>query len=365
MKIITLLYKYCQKPWLNLLRTLLFIWNNSIRPCLLLYKIFKNFKNILMIFILTIQKVHYDSITTVHKAQIYVVRESDYFIKYFIMTIEQIISNIEVSGGNIEQFSVYLDNNTSHQNLTDLFSCIQLYPSIKNIEFIWLSDIEIKNHIEKQMRVEKSIYDCGDDFFAFIDNEIINTQIVTCCQDENKNHLHLPISTRVWARNILKGHSPLTYFVAMEATGLCKNSESQWKNFFIDVWKTYPDIHFFILNKSLDEIRDFDIGLPNVTVTKMLGYNLLEEFAIVQLADMYMGSYGTYAAIVIKSEKPFLLFDLDGTDKKYLAELIDPASHLLLERQKQILPIEDISPDYLFNYFRRFYMDLSARHRIS
>jgi hypothetical protein len=77
-----------------------------------------------------------------------------------------------------------------------------------------------------------------------------------------------------------------------------------------------------------------------------------------------MGSFDKYAAVVIGSEKPFLLFGLNETDRNTLAEFIDSASQLLLERQNHILIAEDISADCLFDYFKRFYVDLSARYTI-
>jgi hypothetical protein len=130
------------------------------------------------------------------------------------------------------------------------------------------------------------------------------------------------------------------------------------------VWEDLPCVRFLLLNYSLDWDKEFAVDLPNVTLTKMLGYNLLEEFALVQSADMYMGSFDKYAAVVIGSEKPFLLFGLNETDRNTLAEFIDSASQLLLERQNHILIAEDISADCLFDYFKRFYVDLSARYTI-
>jgi hypothetical protein len=91
----------------------------------------------------------------------------------------------------------------------------------------------------------------------------------------------------------------------------------------------------------------------------------LEEFALVQSAEMYMGSFDKYAALVIGSEKPFLLFGLKEFDRNILGEFIDPASQLLSARQKQILMAENISPYYLFNYFRQFYPELFTNHNFS
>jgi hypothetical protein len=185
----------------------------------------------------------------------------------------------------------------------------------------------------------------------------------------HRNCLRVPqLSTRVWASNILKTFKPASFIVCFHVPesdlGNELNKYAEWRQFFMRVWEAMPCVHFLLLNYSLDWGKEFAVDLPNVTPTKMLGHNLLEEFALVQSADMYMGSFDTYAAVVIGSEKPFLLFGLNETDRHTLAELMDPASQLLLERQNQILIAEDISPDYLFDYFKRFCMDLSARYTI-
>jgi len=249
--------------------------------------------------------------------------------------------------------------------LGDIFTCCRMNPFVGDINFVLTDRAQAENNaiVHGPTEVKK---------IAHLNIKVSSDEMDLQLQDKNylkaihRNCLRVPqLSTRVWASNMLKTFKPASFFVCFHVpesapgNGLSKYTE--WRLFFMRVWETMPSVNFLLLNYSLNWGKEFAIDLPNVTLTKMLGYNLLEEVAIVQSADMYMGSFDKYAAVVIGSEKPFLLFGLNETDRNTLAELMDPASQLLLERQNQILIAEDISPDSLFDYFRRFYMLFTAK----
>jgi hypothetical protein len=175
----------------------------------------------------------------------------------------------------------------------------------------------------------------------------------------HENYLKVPqLSTRVWAANILKTFKPASFIVCFNILEVDNGNEmiknNEWSNFFMRAWESFPRIQFLLLNYSLDWSKEFAIDIPNVTITKMLGYNLLEEFALVQSADMYMGSYDKYAAAVVGTEKPFLLFGLNEAKANTLMEFFALTS-------RQILITENISPDYLFQRFTEFYSEISSQ----
>lgn len=257
--------------------------------------------------------------------------------------------------------NVYVD--AKNIELGDIFTCCQMNPFVGDINFI-LAD---NNTIVHGPTNDKKITTLNIKVSS--DGEDLQLQGKNYLKAVHRNCLRVPqLSTRVWASNILKTFKPASFIVCFHAPesdlGNDLNKYAEWRLFFMRVWEAMPCVHFLLLNYSLDWGKEFAVDLPNVTPTKMLGYNLLEEFALVQSADMYMGSFDKYAAVVIGNEKPFLLFGLNDTDRNTFAEFIDSSSQLLSERQNQILIAEGISLDCLFDYFRRFYMDLSARYTI-
>lgn len=248
----------------------------------------------------------------------------------------------------------------------DIFTCCQMNPFVGNLYFGQADRAQAENntiiHMPADDRKTANLnvqvsFDGGDR----------QLQSINYINSIHRNCLRVPqLSTRVWALNILKTFKPASFIVCFHIPEDDRGSElsnfKEWRHFFMRVWDDLSCVHFLLLNYSLDLGKEFAIDLPNVTPIKMLGYSLLEEFALVQSAEMYIGSFDKYAALVIGTEKPYLLFKLNEFDRNTLTEFIDPASQLLSTRQKQILMAENISPDYLFNYFRQFYPELFTNH---
>jgi hypothetical protein len=282
-------------------------------------------------------------------------------LRDLLITLDNIgnqILSLESRSVNLS-LNIYVD--AKNIELGDIFTCCQMNPF--DIDIVLADNNTI---VHGPTRVKKI---ANLNIKVSSDGADLQLQGKNYLKSGYRNCLRVPqLSTRVWAWNILKTFKPGSFIVCFHAResdlGNDLNKYAEWRLFFVRVWKAMPCVHFLLLNYSLDWGRDFAVDLPNVTPTKMLGYNLLEEFALVQSADMYMGSFDRYAAVVIGNEKPFLLFGLNDTDRTTFAEFIDSASQLSSERQNQLLIAEDISLDCLFDYFRRFYMDLSARYTI-
>ena len=244
--------------------------------------------------------------------QINLVKHSDAVIRDLLITLNQISDHAFQSGSEIGRCLIYLRKSDNFDQLAAVFSCFQLSPAIQHFEFIWVSEFS-NQHLDALGYYSNMDGDIPD-WLAFIDGKLITTQPGNYIHVKYQFPLAVPLSTKTWARNILKSHSPLSFFVAIDFGVLKKESLPQWRHFFLESWRDFPEIHFILFDDFIALQRAFLAGLPNVTATKILGYNFLEEFALCQLSDMFMGPYAKYAMSFIGSDKPFLLMGLNGYD---------------------------------------------------
>lgn len=293
---------------------------------------------------------------------------SPIILRDLLITLNSIGNQILSSESRSVNLSINIYVDAKNVELGDIFTCCQMNPFVRDINIVLADRAQAENNaiVHRPTNDEKI---ATLNIKVSSDGEDLQLQGKNYFKAIHRNCLRVPrLSTRVWASNILKTFKPASFIVCFHAPesdmGIGLSNYTEWRLFFMRVWEAMPCVHFLLLNYSLDWGKEFAVDLPNVTPAKMFGYNLSEEFALVQSADMYMGSFDKYAAIVTGSEKPFLLFGLNETDRNTLTELMDSSSQLLSERQNQLLIAEDISLDCLFDYFRRFYMDLSARYTI-
>lgn len=302
-------YLFCKKIWPFFVRFIWFVWFIWL-PCKHILLLLKNIFKIL--FSIGVQRLANRKQCV---AEIYLVKHSDTVIWNLLITLNQIIDHAFQSGSEIGRCSIYLHKSNKFDKLADVFSCFQLSPPIKYFEFIWVSEFS-NQHLDELRYYSNMDEDITCNWLAFVDSKLIITQPDNYIHGKYQLSLDVPISTKIWARNILKSHSPLSFFVAIDCGVLKKESLPQWRHFFLESWRDFPEIHFILFDDFIALQRAFLTGLPNVTVTKILGYNFLEEFALCQLSDMFMGPYDKYAMAFIGSDKPFLLMGLNGYDRK-------------------------------------------------
>jgi hypothetical protein len=343
-----------RKTWRFLLR---YIW----RPCnFVLYRIKKYIlllKNLINIFISTGQRLQELVSNKQHIAEIHFIKSSDQAVRSLLLIINQMVSQVSRSGNNIDRLSVFFNKNNQFDQLSDVFSCFQLIPSIKDVEFCRYSAdfMPCVNKVPPSEK-EKIAGGCGA-WQAFLDGEPLNIPPVDYLLNNDRSFFEVPVSTRTWARNILKSHPPLSFFVAMDFVP-CGEDTEQWRHFFLQVWRDFSEIQFILFNDSIALQRGFLTGLPNVTVTKILGYNFLEEFALCQLSDMFVGPFHEHALAVIGSHKPFLLTGFSEYDGR--REGWEKAGEMswIGRNDYQVGLLNAPAPSDFYEIFSRFYRDV-------
>jgi hypothetical protein len=293
-----------------------------------------------------------------HTAKICPVNHSSVAVRDLMIILNQMINRASIARFEIDHLFIYLDKNAQFNQMADVFSCFQLSPPIKNIEFMWVAELSNKYPVPgKSHGKSDHEVDMSSDWQAFIDNESINICPVDHLFCNDRLFLEVPVSTRVWARNIIKSRSPLTNFIAMNFEITKVYSFSFYRHFFLDTWRDFPEIHFILFNDSIALQEGFLKGLPNVTVTKVLGYNFLEEFALCQLSDVFVGPYDEYAMARIGSDKPFLLMGLCEYENRREAWAKIHAVNRIGRNDDQVVLSEMPSPSDFFEIFSRFYLN--------
>lgn len=289
-------------------------------------------------------------------AQINLVKHSGAVIRDLLMTLNQISDHAFQSGSEINRCLIYLRKFDKFDQLADVFSCFQLSPTIQHFEFIWVS--EFSNQYLDALGYYSNTNGDIPNWLAFIDGKLITTQPGNYIHVKYHFPFAVPLSTKTWARNILKSHSPLSFFVAIDFGVLKEESLPQWRHFFLESWRNFPEIHFILFDDFIALQQALLTGLPNVTDTKILGYNFLEEFALCQLSDMFMGTYNKYSMAFIGSDKPFLLMGSNGYDTRRggweKASDVNQQTRNLWQSWLSDVP----APSELYEVFSQFYTNV-------
>lgn len=332
---------------------------------LLLYKTFRPFFILLCSFfriLLTLRKKAWGSKSD-FAARIYLADNSASLTRDILIALNSICDQVVLSGNKTGEITVYINKDVQFDNLDEIFSCFHLNPLTVDFCFYWPDDFHNENLAFCRNLSEKEEV-LANGLQTFINDSYVPVQSIDYFNNCNSNLLDVPLSSKVWARNVLKGYPPDYFIICIhfpefnreDNAGILKN----WRVFFIETWKNFPNIHFLLLNYSIDWDDELAFDLPNVTVTKILGHGLLEEFALVQLSDMFIGSYDKYATAVIGTSKPFMLIGLSEID---IVRINDEIKHNVqqLSRSKHQVWILDIpSPEDFYIKFRQFYIDING-----
>jgi hypothetical protein len=329
------------------------------------YRCYSFYRNILLILKTSAKRRLGLSTITNISVRIDISEYSPIILRDLLIALNNIGNQILSLEGRSANLSLNIYRDATDIELSDIFTCCRMNSFVGDIHFVQTDRaldesnaiVQGSNELRKTNKLNIAV---SSDWMD------VQLQGKSYLKSVHGNCLKVPqLSTRVWASNILKTFKPASFIVCLHVPESVRRKDlselTEWRPFFMQMWENFPWVQFLLLNYSLDWKKEFAIDLPNVTPTKMLGYNLLEEFALVQSADMYLGSFDKYASVIIGSEKPYLLFGLDETERNLLTEFINATSQVLLKRQNQILITAEISPEDLFVYFKAFYMDLSVR----
>lgn len=280
---------------------------------------------------------------------------SNALIRNLLIALNSISDRILSSGYKTGKLTVYMRKDVRFDNLDEIFSCFHLIPLSVDIAINLGEDIYNDQFSFLKSQDANKISEVNS-LKVFINDSYMSVNSFDYFKHCSSNFLDVPVSTKVWARNILKGYPPQAFIISIhfpENNGkINADVLMNWQTFFLKAWKDFPRIHFLLLNFSIDWDKEIISRLPNVTVTKTVGYNFLEEFALVKLSDMYIGAYDKYAAAVIGTDEPFMLFG-GGTELSNIKQL---------SRNKHQIWISKIpSPEEIYLMFKEFYADIYGK----
>jgi hypothetical protein len=250
--------------------------------------------------------------------------------------------------------SLHIEDNVINVELLDIFTCCYIFPVIGDIQF------NFNNHLIEKRNQHTLI----ENSFSYLKN---NNSLETdkgVFEPIFENPLRISLlSTNTWALNLIKTYNPAQFIISLNLPEKYNSDSNEHfdtlKRFFLRTWNEMPDIHFMLLNNPFHLNKEMVNNLPNVTITKMLGFSLLEEFAIVQSSDMYLGSYDVYSTFFIGSKKPFILFGLKETDNNSCNTGKCKTTFTETKTSFQTIISDNISLDVLYEHLKKFLIESS------
>ncbi|MBP7506357.1 MAG: hypothetical protein KA807_00930 [Prolixibacteraceae bacterium] len=300
------------------------------------------------------------------QVDIHVKEYSPLLIRDLLMLLNTLYERVAASKGIISVLRIQMGN-LQLSCVGEIFSCLTMNSLVRDIQFDWIQNSKNIFNAPASYDNEKTEYNSGmiDIFIDNIETSILRVdEYFSLCES---NFLEVPPSTKVWARSVLKTYRPGLFIVCVHISNMnvkaARDPMEGWRDFFFNICKDFPDIYFLILDHSPCESEESYIS--NVIYTKLLGYNFLEEFALVQVADMYLGSYDRYSMAIIGTEKPYILFGINNYDRDYINEKTDVEKRMVCRNDYQRWYLEDILPMDFYHDFKMFYVNLqrSGEHK--
>ena len=176
--------------------------------------------------------------------------------------------------------------------------------------------------------------------------------------------LTTPPGYRLWAESFLKSYSPEVFAVtvhvrrreaeshifrdALERDGVF----SDWEAFFDEAQRRHPETLFLVLGKPTEWPRRL-MRRSNVIILKSLGLGLMEELAMIQASDLFMGLLSGPSTMAFFSDTPYALF-VQQVCAEYTAQITEiemHATHLPFAGKEQTLHWQQPTPEALLAAF--------------
>lgn len=135
--------------------------------------------------------------------------------------------------------------------------------------------------------------------------------------------LTVPPAHRVWAENFLKSQGADVFAVTvhvrrretethMFGAALDRDGDYEvWEAFFDEAMRRHPETRFIILGKSVEWPRRL-MRRSDLVLLKTLGYGLMEELALVEASDLFMGLLSGPSTMAFFTGVPYSLFVQQG-----------------------------------------------------
>lgn len=145
--------------------------------------------------------------------------------------------------------------------------------------------------------------------------------------------LTTPPGYRLWAESFLKSYSPEAFVVTVHVRQRVAESHifrdaldrdgdyRVWEEFFDEATRRRPETVFILLGKPAEWPRRL-MRRSNVIILKSLGLGLMEELAMIQASDLFMGLLSGPSIMAFFSETPYAQF-VQSVCADYTAKLME------------------------------------------
>lgn len=186
--------------------------------------------------------------------------------------------------------------------------------------------------------------------------------------------LTVPPSHAMWAENFLKSHNPEIFVVTVHVrrreaethlfgAALDRDGDfGTWEAFFDEARRRHPETLFIVLGKSVEWPRRL-MRRSDVIVLKALGLGLMEELAMIQASDLFMGLLSGPSTMAFFSRVPYSLFVQRGYEQASAEVMGVPVGEerLPFAEEDQIMLWEPATLDALLETFERQHAAWLAR----
>jgi hypothetical protein len=157
-------------------------------------------------------------------------------------------------------------------------------------------------------------------------------------------NLRVTRDRKVAANDFLKSLGPSRQTVALHADPASALAAPEWLALFSDWQQQHHEVVFLLLEAAAVADVPALRRLRNVVNVSTLGFGFLDQFAMAQAADAYVGTFGAYALAALASQRSLVIADFPGADSRPA-----PAG----ERPCRIFCGEGINPEMLRRWQER------------
>jgi hypothetical protein len=133
----------------------------------------------------------------------------------------------------------------------------------------------------------------------------------------------------------------------------------EWRAFIRRASARHPNVLFLILGGYTEWDREM-FRLPNVLIPRVMGLGLGHELALLQRADLFMGSSSGFAAMATFCNRPYLISNIQHLFAEYVDVPVG-ARHYPFGTENQILYWEKENQDVLLEFFEELHGRLRER----
>ncbi len=245
-------------------------------------------------------------------------------------------------------------------NLFPAFLCSPMLRSLKLVRHHPTFNLFLLREVMRRRPIWPSFFSHLNKKLDFISHRRINTFY--------GKHGYLPWLTAprgygVWADEFRRTHCDGRFVVAVNIrqgalsltpADMFRDSPlSEWHAFISRVDKRHPDVLFLILGGYTEWDRKM-YRLPNVLIPRIMGFGLGHELALLNRADLFMGTSSGFATMATFGTKPYLITNVQHVFSRYNGVPVG-GRHYLFGTENQILYWEKETQDVLLDFFEEIH----------